>query len=74
VDVWDKGGVLLRTSERIYNVNIGHLNVLSAVKYRGRRGFIIADPEISDHRLLWFGDLKKLVTEKAHQFDFFEFM
>lgn len=71
-DVWNKGGVLLRTSESIYNVNIGHLNVLSAIIYYGRRGFILVDPEYTRHRLLWFGDLKKLVIE-AHQFDFFEF-
>jgi hypothetical protein len=72
-DVWGKGGVLLRTTERIFCWNVGHLNILSAIIYEGRRSFLIMDPEISNQKYLTFCDLQRLILDDIIQFDFFEF-
>lgn len=67
------GGVVFASKEHIFGVEVGHLNILYAVRLeQAGRFFLVCDPEIRRYKWVTFADMEKLIVSPKVNFDLVE--
>lgn len=67
------GGIFFASKEHIWGVEVGHLNVLYALRMpNSGKHFLVCDPEIRHYKWLLFRDMKELIVNPRVNFDLFD--